>query len=665
MELVHRKLQMCEHKHRERAIGATQGDEPLGDAHLDLVAGETRGLAMVSPSLLSEKLKTEAAILRERRKTTEERAEHQASASSKEGKGGQAVPQSLVDKQRPEIAKLTAQIATAGTAGKATSLAARLAASEPPLFPVVAQRDPSPTPLRAASAILESPRLDAVAAPGRGRRRRPVRNASVGSWMLERRAAVNWLRGREGGPDFNSLSLVRVFRTCGAAWPPGSDSVPGYLDEPAKPAAFAVDSVALPLDGVKGNLASAWLVRRLSKAEVITFGEDAACTIAPFCVAKSDGRRRLVIARKVNSCIHDPATVELPTAGVWSGLRTREGDELVVEQVDIEAAFYRTEAPAGLSVIAVLPSVLVSDLAKIDPSSPVEMISGKRTATRLVVLPTGWTLPSAPRSQRVDGAAGAHRHRQRARGGAAAVERELEAGGLRCKGIATTADERAPAGLVFQRATGEARLSSIRPWKMHLALLGLASQKYVPGRAVFQRFGHCKWADFLWGALLSVFSSERRCARKAGVNAWRPRPDVASELRAAGALLGLACLSARRPVDPLGTSAGASTGNGDPEGTLFGGIGVAERPWPTEAARGAARLSALWRYLVAGGAAARDHAFSSQLAAGPGRVNHDQDEGGPEKVITCAGESAPDGLNTDRETQGDFVGLDAHLIFPL
>ena len=120
MELVARKLQMCEYRHRDRAIGATQGDDLLEDAHLYMGVGETRGLVMVAPSLLSyvaEKLKTEAAILKERRKMREERAEQQTAAGSKDGKGSAAL-QSLVDKQRAEINKLKTQLAAPGKGGK-------------------------------------------------------------------------------------------------------------------------------------------------------------------------------------------------------------------------------------------------------------------------------------------------------------------------------------------------------------------------------------------------------------------------------------------------------------------------------------------------------------------------------------------------------------------
>ncbi|CAK0891318.1 unnamed protein product, partial [Prorocentrum cordatum] len=576
MELVSRKLHVCEYRHRERAIGAAQGDELLEDAHLYPGVGETRGLAMVSPSLLSyfsKKLKTEAAILNERRKMREERAEHQASASSRGGKGGQAALQSLVDKQRSEITVLKAQIATPRKAG--------------------------------------SKREGLGRPPGgkRGRRRRAVQNAFINSSTSECLAAVNWLYGKEGSPDFNSLSLAQragaldLRRRLAALGPPPVSlaaalrelrrPTPGCLDEPAKPATFSVDSIALPPDDAK-----------CKPGEHL----DASCTIALLFVAKSDGGRRLVLdARKVNSYLHDPPTVELPTAGAWSGLRTREGDELVVEQVDIEAAFYRVEAPVGLAELMAVPSVLVSDLLKLDLSLPVEMVKGERAAPPPGRAPHGVELVPAllPRvvpshvlkagfreqdmisdehvvkdvargpavAAYVDGAVVVGVDRKRARDGIAAVERELEASALRCKGIATTADEQSFTGLVFLRGTGEVRLSSSRLWKMRLALLELASQKYVSGRAAFQLVGHYNWAALLRGPLLSVFSAAYRYARKVGDNVWRPRPDVAAELRAAGVLLGLAYLDARRPIDPLVTNANASSGDGDPEGALFGGFG--------------------------------------------------------------------------------------------
>ena len=121
MELICRKLQMAEYRHRERVLGLANGDELLEDQHLYMGTGETRGMLMIAPALLShvtEELHKEAAVLKERRKLREERASSRATGSG----GGPSKPaaaalQSTVDKQKAEIAKLRAEIAGDGAQG--------------------------------------------------------------------------------------------------------------------------------------------------------------------------------------------------------------------------------------------------------------------------------------------------------------------------------------------------------------------------------------------------------------------------------------------------------------------------------------------------------------------------------------------------------------------
>ncbi|CAK0895469.1 unnamed protein product, partial [Prorocentrum cordatum] len=620
MELVSRKSQMCEYRHRDRAIGATQGDDLLEDADLYLSLGKTRGLVMVSPSLLSyvsDKLRTEAAILKDKRKMWEERTEQQTSADSKEGKGGQAA----LELGHPQ--------------------------------------------------------------PGRrGRRRRAAQNAFVNSWTWECVAAINWPCGKEGSPDFDAFFLSQRAgvldlrgRLASLGPPPASSAAalsglrrnaPGYLEEPAKPAKFAVDSIALPLDDVeckpgdhevgeasdlrrdwkgrysrpkeeqsfvirphfdealrRDKLAYSDFLRRLFEAGMITFGGDAACAIAPIFVAKSGGRRRLVLGTR-------------------------------------KAAVYRVEAPAGWHEFMILPSVAASDLLKVDPTLPVsgvrrnqacrfadglELVSLLLPARHVVlahVLKAGFherdavsdlhvvkdVTVSPAVATHVDGAAVIGVGRQQVRGRIAAVGRELEASGLRCKGVAVTAEEQTFAGLVFRRGSGEVCLASGRSWKMRLALLELASQTYVSERAVFQLVGHCKSAALLRGPLLSVFSAACRWARKAGGDVWRLWPDVASELRAA---------DAGRPIEPAVASADASTGDGDPAGALFGGFGVA------------AGLEQANRVVdedgpLPGTGCLEKCAFESEMERGGGELS--------------------DATTAERATRGDFVGL-ASMVFPL
>ena len=110
MELVSRRLQMCEYKYRDRILGRIQGGEVEEDAHLYMGTGETRGMLCISPALLShvtDEQHKEAAVMKEKRKLKEERALNRSSGGGGEGSADRSRQlQSLVDKQKAEIAKL-------------------------------------------------------------------------------------------------------------------------------------------------------------------------------------------------------------------------------------------------------------------------------------------------------------------------------------------------------------------------------------------------------------------------------------------------------------------------------------------------------------------------------------------------------------------------------
>ena len=70
-ELICRRAQMAEMRHRDRMLGDSDDDD-----FLFLGVGETRGLIMVAPSLeahLAAELAKESAVLKEKRKMREER----------------------------------------------------------------------------------------------------------------------------------------------------------------------------------------------------------------------------------------------------------------------------------------------------------------------------------------------------------------------------------------------------------------------------------------------------------------------------------------------------------------------------------------------------------------------------------------------------------------
>ena len=120
-ELICRKAQMAEYRHKEKVLSRIGGaDDLLEDEHLYMGTSETRGMLMVSPLLVhhvSEELHREAAVLKERRKLREERATARGASGRAGdgggggGKGGAAALQSRVDKQQDEIKKLREQLA--------------------------------------------------------------------------------------------------------------------------------------------------------------------------------------------------------------------------------------------------------------------------------------------------------------------------------------------------------------------------------------------------------------------------------------------------------------------------------------------------------------------------------------------------------------------------
>lgn len=90
MEMLVRKAQMIELKHRDRVLAAASGaiDD---DEHLYLGTGRTRGLLMIAPALeefVSGELGKEAAAAKERRKMREERGLAKPSPTPSAGGGG-------------------------------------------------------------------------------------------------------------------------------------------------------------------------------------------------------------------------------------------------------------------------------------------------------------------------------------------------------------------------------------------------------------------------------------------------------------------------------------------------------------------------------------------------------------------------------------------------
>ena len=93
MEMLIRKAQLIELKHRARVLAAAVG-QVEDDSHLYLGTGQTRGLLMIDPKLgdfVSGELSKEAATAKERRKMREERKLAKPSNSAPGQGGGKKV----------------------------------------------------------------------------------------------------------------------------------------------------------------------------------------------------------------------------------------------------------------------------------------------------------------------------------------------------------------------------------------------------------------------------------------------------------------------------------------------------------------------------------------------------------------------------------------------
>jgi hypothetical protein len=126
-ELLARRAQMAEWRHRDRLISRNSIEDGLEDDYLYMGTAETRGLILMAPDLadhVTGELHKEANILKERRKVKEER--RTSRAGDKSGGGGKAASsgggdgggkpqhekelQSKVDKQASEIKKLQEEL---------------------------------------------------------------------------------------------------------------------------------------------------------------------------------------------------------------------------------------------------------------------------------------------------------------------------------------------------------------------------------------------------------------------------------------------------------------------------------------------------------------------------------------------------------------------------
>ncbi|CAK0874488.1 unnamed protein product, partial [Prorocentrum cordatum] len=576
-ELVCRRLQMAEYWRRDRIHSTSRGDELLEDARLYPGTGEARGLICIAPSLLTfvaDELHKESMVLKGRRKLKEERMASRGDANSGSGGGDHqgrlAGMQSTADRQKSEIDKLKKQLAGA-------------------------------------------PKGDA--------RSRGRRGLAVDLWTCEVIAALNFLNGRVGGGGYGKLSAAQLADV---------DSLRDRVS------AFGAPDIG-PAAACRGSARQcADFLRDLFEAGMINFTSERKHALAPLFVAKRDGggeRRMALDARRVNRMFYDPDVAELPTAGSWQSLRLEADSSLYLGQCDIEAAFYRFLAPAGLSELMILPSIDRVALASVLPAGALDDTVSRNCSPCLKVLPMGWNwslffcqhtvegmlgavgfgdaklvrdrkvipdLATGPVSAAyVDGVAVIGTQYDEVVDQLSGIYGAFNDGGLKWKEMELPSQEQKFTGLIFDRDLGRISLGPAWMWKIRQALLCRASQPCASGSDLSSLVGHFNWASPLRRPLPCIFQSAYRFIQK---------------VRVAAALVAFAYYDAKRPADAMVYCTGACTGDLDPRGSLFGGYGVTKREVEISTVIETARVRERWRYQVEGAINARDFAFANRDA---------------------------------------------------
>ena len=116
-ELLLRKAQVSEWRHRDRICGQGAGDDIADDEFLFLGTSETRGMLMVCPELsdhITAELHKEATVMKERRKLRDER---RIAHNARESDGSQRGLQKKINNQQDEIKQLQNQLKQKGGKG--------------------------------------------------------------------------------------------------------------------------------------------------------------------------------------------------------------------------------------------------------------------------------------------------------------------------------------------------------------------------------------------------------------------------------------------------------------------------------------------------------------------------------------------------------------------
>ncbi|CAK0889614.1 unnamed protein product, partial [Prorocentrum cordatum] len=431
-ELLMRKAQMAEWRHRDR-LAAVQGGDLMEESYLHLGTGETRGLAMVAPrwAELQKKIQQQAAELRK----IQEKGAGKDQAAGRGAAGQQRsldFTQSIVEQAGPPPCSPAAahQELCGHQPGYATE----------PEQPAQYQRE-------------------ILSLPGPGARCDPsdvLRGLEHDQW-------VHWERHllrRTPAPDkeiklHNDRNLMADRRR------------------------YAQFILGLHTSG---------LVRVGAKRSA-TVGVFCAWK-------SGRERLRLIFdKRRVNARFHDPDHSQLPSAAAWAALRTNPSSSLSMAQADVDNAFYRVKLPDKMDEHFSSPSVHLSSLRQLaEGLLETTVLRSGIDAGPLIMdrhAPLQVRTSSTQPGVYVDNVCIVGGDGDRRVADCTKVVSELERVGLKCKGAMEPEDLQTFTGITFERRSGRVGISPGRMWKIRLAPLFVADRRSATGAYVLARVaGH-------------------------------------------------------------------------------------------------------------------------------------------------------------------------------
>lgn len=135
-------------------------------------------------------------------------------------------------------------------------------------------------------------------------------------------------------------------------------------------------------------------IKLLFDSGMIEFTDTPRSKVTPFCVAKKNGKLRLILdCRETNRMFKAPPPLALGTGASWSRISIPEGEKLFIAQSDIKDYFYSLQLPLPLRDLFCMPAIPTSLLRHWNVGAEKGGLCDNQgwVHPRLRVVPMGWS----------------------------------------------------------------------------------------------------------------------------------------------------------------------------------------------------------------------------------------------------------------------------------